>query len=373
MPVVQTKGPVRVGVVGVGNISAIYLKNLKAFDGVDPVAVADLDPARAEARAEEFGIPRATTPDALLADPEIEIVVNLTVPAAHASVAQAAVEAGKSVYNEKPLTITREDAARLLATAKERGVRVGGAPDTFLGGGLQTCRALIDAGEIGEPVAATAFMLGHGPEGWHPDPAFFYQTGGGPLFDMGPYYLTALVAMLGPVRRVAGSARASFAERTIGSQPKAGQTIAVEVPTHLAAVLDFAGGPIATLVTSFDVWASETPLLEIYGATGTLSLPDPNTFGGPVRLRRSGSETWEDVPIAHGYAENARGIGVLDLARAIRLGRPARASGELAAHVLDLMHAVHDASDTGRAVEPATTCDRPAALPVGLAWGAWDE
>ena len=367
----MTNEAVRVGIIGCGNISAIYLQNLGEFTGVEVVAVADMVAERAAARAAEYGVPKSSTPAELLADPDVELVLNLTIPAAHGEVALAAVAAGKSVYNEKPLAITREDAARLIAEATTKGVRVGCAPDTFLGGGLQTCRAIIDAGTIGDPVAATAFMLGHGPESWHPDPEFFYHVGGGPMFDMGPYYLTALVSLLGPVRRVTGSARASFAERTIGSKAKAGQKIQVEIPTHIAGVLDFAAGPIGTIVTSFDVWSHETPRLEIYGSKGSLSLPDPNTFGGPVRVSIGGSDTWNEVPIAHGYAENSRGIGVLDLARGLRLGRPHRASGELAAHVLDLMHAIHDASRDGRHVEPSTTCECPAALPAGLGWGEW--
>ncbi|CAA9560338.1 MAG: Dehydrogenase [uncultured Thermomicrobiales bacterium] len=364
---------VGIGLVGCGFISEIYLKNLATYDGVEVVACADAMPERARARAEQFGIAKAVPVPELLADPAVDLVLNLTIPVAHAEVALAAVAAGKSVYGEKPLTIAREDGRRLLDEAGARGVRVGSAPDTFLGAGLQTCRALLDGGAIGEPVAATAFMLGHGPEGWHPDPAFYYQVGGGPLFDMGPYYLTALVSMLGPVRRVTGSARASFPERTIGSQPKAGEKIPVEVATHVAAVLDFAGGTVATLVTSFDVWASEAPKLELYGAAGSMSLPDPNTFGGPVRLRSAGEEGWTDVPVTRPYAANSRGVGPADMAIALRAGRPHRASGELAFHVLDVMHAIEEASASGRHVEITSTCERPAPLPAGLAEGELDR
>jgi predicted dehydrogenase len=269
------------------------------------------------------------------------------------------------VYNEKPLAIERADARRMLDLAALNGLRVGCAPDTFLGAGLQTCRKLLDDGAIGEPVAATAFMLGHGPEGWHPNPDFFYQYGAGPMFDMGPYYLTALIAMLGPVRRVTGSARISFPERTISSQPHHGEKIAVNTPTHISGVLDFASGPVATLVTSFDVWHAQVPRIEIYGSLGTLSLPDPNTFGGPVRLRLAGDEHWREVPLTHAHAENSRGIGVADMAYGLRDGRPHRASGDLAFHVLDLMHAFHDASHEGRHIDITSVCERPAALPVG--------
>ncbi len=363
----------RIGLIGCGKISSIYLQNLGAFAGTTVVACADIDRSRAEEQAAAFGVPRACSVDQLLADPQIEIVVNLTIPQAHGPVAIAALEAGKSVYNEKPLALDRATARRLLDLARERGLRVGGAPDTFLGGGLQTCRQVLDEGRIGTPVAATAFMLGHGPEGWHPNPDFFYQPGAGPMFDMGPYYLTALVTLLGPVRRVTGATRISFPERTIGSQPLAGQTITVNVPTHVTGLLDFAGGPIATVVTSFDVWSHNTPRLEIYGSEGTLSLPDPNTFGGPVRLRGAKEREWTDVPLTHGNTGNSRGLGVVDLAAAIRTERPQRASGDLAFHVLDIMHAVHDASREGRHVTLESSVSRPAPLPAGLPNGTIED
>ena len=229
-------------------------------------------------------VPQACSVDELLSDPRIQIVVNLTPPAVHAGVAMAVLLAGKSVYNEKPLALTCEDAHKMIEMATSGGLRIGCAPDTILGAGLQTCRKLIDDGAIGLPIAATAFMLCHGHESWHPDPEFYYQVGGGPMFDMGPYYLTALVSLLGPVSRVSGSDRASFSERVIGSSPKKGQKIKVEVPTHVTGLLDFANGAMGTIITSFDVWSHTLPHLEIYGSEGTLSLPDPNTFGGPVRL-----------------------------------------------------------------------------------------
>ncbi|HEY7031640.1 MAG TPA: Gfo/Idh/MocA family oxidoreductase [Thermomicrobiales bacterium] len=353
---------VRVGLVGCGVISGIYLENARRFPILDVVACADLVPERARAKAAEYGVPRVCSVADLLADPEIELVLNLTIPVAHAEIAFAAVGAGKSVYNEKPLTIELEDGRRLVDLAAAKGVRIGCAPDTFLGAGLQSCRKLIDEGAIGEPVAATASMLCHGHESWHPDPAFYYQPGGGPLFDMGPYYLTALVSLLGSVRRVTGSVRASFAQRTIASKQRAGETIDVRVPTHTAAVLDFAGGPIATFVASFDVWARESRI-EIYGSEGTLAVPDPNTFGGPVLLRRAANDDWEDVPLSRDYADNSRGLGVADMAVAIREGRPHRASGDLALHVLETMHAVHDAAANGRHVALTSHVERPAPLP----------
>jgi predicted dehydrogenase len=260
----------------------------------------------------------------------------------------------------------------MLDLAASRGLRVGGAPDTFLGAGLQTCRKLIDDGWIGTPVAATAFMLGRGPENWHPNPAFFYQPGAGPMFDMGPYYLTALVALLGPVRRVTGAARISFEERVVTAGQNYGMHIPVTTPTHVAGVMEFAAGPVATLVTSFDVWGANVPRIEIYGSEGSLSVPDPNTFGGPVRVHRYDGE-WGEVPLTHGFAENSRGLGVADMATAMRSGRPHRASGELAYHVLDLMHAFHDAAREGRHIELASTAARPAPFPLGLTERAVDS
>ena len=362
----------KVGVVGCGNISGIYFKNGKWLESIEIVACADLVPERARAKAAEFGIPRSCTVEELLADPEIEIVINLTIPIAHAEVALAALEAGKCVYNEKPLAITRADGRKMLDLAKSKGLLVGGAPDTFMGGGLQTCRKLIADGAIGEPVAVSAFMLCHGHESWHPDPEFYYKVGGGPMFDMGPYYVTALVSLIGPIRRVTGSARITFPERTITSQPKNGTKINVDVPTHVAGVMDFANGAVGTLVTSFDVWSHRMPNIEIYGTEGSLGVPDPNSFGGPVLLRKPGDKDWSDIPLTHIYAENSRGLGVADMAYALRSGRPARASGELAYHVLDVMHAFHDASRDGRHVE-LTSGYRPAPLPVGLEHGKLDE
>ncbi len=364
---------VKVGVMGCGNISPIYFKNSKKLDILDFVACADLIPERAEARAREFDIPKACTPAELLADPEIEVVLNITIPNAHAEVAFRAIEAGKCVYNEKPLTIAREDGQKLLRMAGEKGLLVGGAPDTFLGGGIQTCRKLIDDGWIGEPVAATAFMTCHGHESWHPDPEFYYKAGGGPMFDMGPYYLTALVNLIGPVRRVSGSTRITFSERTITSAKKYGAKIEVEVPTHVVGLLDFANGAIGTIMTSFDVWSANLPRIEIYGSAGSLSVPDPNTFGGPVLVRRAGAQVWSEAPLAFGYVENSRGLGLADLCYALRSGRRHRANESLTYHVLDVMHAIHDASNDGRHVMVESTCERPAPLPMGLMPGFLDE
>ncbi|MCB9101279.1 MAG: Gfo/Idh/MocA family oxidoreductase [Anaerolineales bacterium] len=364
--------PIQVGIIGCGNISDIYLKNGQKFEILDIVAVADLDFERAAAKAKLFDL-QAYTPADLLADPALELVINLTIPAAHYEVSRAIIDSGKSVYSEKPLATQLDDGRQLLAAAQAKGVRVGCAPDTFLGGGLQTCRKLIDDGAIGQPVAATAFMMSHGPEGWHPNPDFFYQPGAGPLFDMGPYYLTTLAAMLGPIRRVTGSARISFPERIIGSGPRKGQPIQVNTPTHVAGLLDFASGAVGTLITSFDVWGSQLPRLEIYGSEGTLALPDPNTFAGPVFLRQAGQTEWREIKLTHSYTENSRGLGVADLAYALRSNRPHRANGTMALHVLEAMQAFLDASQSGCHVELVSRCEQPAALPAGLPVGVLDE
>jgi predicted dehydrogenase len=355
--------PVPVGVIGCGNISGAYMRMLKTLPAVTVVACADALPAAATAFAEQHGVAQALSVAELLAHPAIEIVLNLTTPQAHGEIALAALAAGKSVYNEKPLALTRAEGRQMLALAAQKNLRVGGAPDTFLGGGLQTCRELIDAGAIGIPVAATAFMMSRGHEHWHPNPAFYYKSGGGPMFDMGPYYLTALVSLLGPVRRVSGSTRITRPQRTVTSQPRYGEVIDVEVPTHVAGLLDFVAGPVATIITTFDVLASQLPWIEIYGTGGTLSVPDPNTFSGPVRLRTGGDEAWQEIPVTRPYTDNSRGLGLADMAEGIRTGQAHRANGELAYHVLDIMHAIHDASAEDRHIQLESSCERPAAMP----------
>ncbi len=381
--------PVGIGIIGAGVISDIYLTNLTSrFPNVRVVAIADMIVERAQARAEKYGV-EALTVDDLLRRDDVELVVNLTIPLAHFPVAKQVVEAGKSVYNEKPLTESRDQGRDLLALAAERGVLVGGAPDTFLGGGLQTARQLIDDGVIGLPIAATAVMYSHGHESWHPDPAFYYQPGAGPMLDMGPYYITALVSLLGPVARVASIAGISFPERTITSEPKTGEVISVNTPTHIAATMEFETGAIGTITTSFDVYDTQHSGLMIYGTEGTLRLPDPNTFGGtiellqpaafkakrdPLSVGRTPDDTtdpnqvdrpqWEPVPLTHGFTDNSRGLGVADLARALRTGTPARASGELAFHVLEVMHATLESSEQGQHIAIESTVARPAALPA---------
>jgi predicted dehydrogenase len=363
----------RVGVVGCGAISGIYMKNChQFFRNLEVVACADLVRGKAEACAKEYGVAQVLAVEDLLASPDVDIVLNLTVPKAHAAISLGALQAGKHVHSEKPLATCLEDGRRVVREAKKRKLRIGYAPDTFLGAGIQTCRKLIDDGWIGRPVAATAFMQCHGHESWHPSPEFYYEVGGGPMLDMGPYYLTALVNLVGPVRRVTGSTRATFPTRTITSQPKYGKVVKVETPTHIAGVVDFANGAVGTIVTSFDIWGHHLPCIEIHGTEGSMQVPDPNCFGGEILVRRQGAKEWQAVPHSHIYAENSRGIGVADMANAIAAKRPHRASGDLAFHVLDVMLAFQDASESGRHVEIESTCTRPAPLPLGLRAGELD-
>lgn len=365
--------PIRVGIIGAGNVSSQYLNAAKFFSAFEIAAIADLELERAQTRATEYGVAKALTVDQLLADPEVALVINLTIPSVHAAVSKQVLEAGKAVYSEKPLGTLREAAKEVIDLAAARGLRVGCAPDTFLGAGLQSARKALDDGLIGEPVGAAAFMMSRGMEMWHPDPAFFYQPGAGPLFDVGVYYVTALVHLLGPVAKVAGTAKTSFAERLVTSQPNPGTRIPVTTPTHISALLSFETGAVATLMTSFDVWASELPRIEIYGGEGTLSVADPNTFGGPLRLKRAGDESWTDLPLTHGYTENSRGLGVADMAHALSSGRAHRAGGELAYHVLDIMQSTLEAAEQERTVVLTSRTDRPAALPTGLTEGILDD
>ncbi|UCM91089.1 Gfo/Idh/MocA family protein [Streptomyces marincola] len=358
--------PLRVGVVGAGVISGAYLDHLDEHGrdaGLALTAVADLDPARAaKAAAGRPGV-RARTPAELYAADDVDVVLNLTIPAAHADVAHAAVAAGKHVYNEKPLALDRATGAGILAAARAAGVRVGCAPDTVLGRGVQTARAAVAQGRVGRPVAATAFFTTPGHEAWHAEPEFYYRPGGGPLFDMGPYYLTALVHLLGPVTAVIGAASRPAERRTIGSGPRAGATFPVEVDTHVTGVLTHASGALTTLLMSFDTHAAHLPRIEVHGTGGSLSVPDPNGFDGPVALHAAGSGRWQELPHTHGYLGAGRGTGLADMAQALRTGAAHRASGELALHVLDTMQALMESAAEGRRIEVGTVCDVPALVP----------
>ncbi|MFC4403057.1 Gfo/Idh/MocA family protein [Gracilibacillus xinjiangensis] len=355
-----------VGIIGCGNISKIYLENASRFDNYRIQAVSDIVLERAQARAEEFDIPKAYSTEDLLKDPTIDIVINLTIPAVHKEIAMSALENGKHVYGEKPLAVTREEGKEILDFAQEKGLYVGNAPDTFLGAGIQTCKRLIEDGLIGEPISATAFMMIPGHERWHPDPAFYYQAGGGPMFDMGPYYLTALIALMGPVKRVTGSAQTTYQERTITSKEKYGEKIRVEVPTQINGVLDFKNGAVGSIITSFDTWHHRLPHIEIYGTKGSIAVPDPNTFGGPVYLRKKDDKEWQEIAFTHGFANNSRGLGVAEMADAILSKRKARTDGELAYHVLDIMHGIHDASMNEKHYYTKSTCTQPESLPIGI-------
>lgn len=354
-------GPVGVAIVGCGTISHEYLRNLTSFPDVRLVACADLDLDRAAAVAREHGVPVADTAEAVLARPDVDLVVNLTIPAVHAEVSLAAVQAGKHVYSEKPLALDPAGAEKVLAEAARAGVRVGGAPDTFLGPGWQAVYRLVADGAIGTPLSAIALLQSPGPEGWHPSPEFLFQPGAGPLFDMGPYYLTALAALFGPVARVSGVARAGKSERVIGSGPRAGTRFPVETPTHVSAQLEFAGGSVATLVFSFDSPLRRADFVEITGSDATLSAPNPNGFGGTTRIHRADATEWSTV--ADTTPGPTRGLGVVDLIRAIRADTPHRASGDLARHVVDVMSAVLDSADRGEFVTVTSTFSVTSTLP----------
>lgn len=355
--------PVQTGVLGCGTISDAYLDRNDRFDVYDIVACADIDTERAEEAAEEYGL-QAYDPDGMLADDDVELVVNLTPPSVHLETCLDVLNAGKHVYVEKPLAASSEDGREIIETAAQRGLLVGSAPDTFLGAGMQTVRSVLDDGRVGEPVGATAVWASGGHESWHPAPDLYYQSGGGPLFDMGPYYVTALVSVLGPASRVSGSTARTHDQRTITSDPRDGETIDVEVPTHESGVVDFANGAVANVLTSFDTPGGSTfssPAFEVYGTEGTLRLPNPNHFEGPVEVHPADGES-EEVELTHEYTDG-RGAGVADLAAAVRTDWSHRTNGALANHVLEILDGVRDASETGSHVPIETSIERPEPLP----------
>jgi predicted dehydrogenase len=363
--------PLRVGVVGAGNISGQYSACLARLPQLQVTAVCDLNTTRAEALAAQHDGTRVVALPALLDADDVDLVLVLTLPATHAEVALAALAAGKHVYVEKPLAMSVAEGREVVKAAAAAGLRVGCAPDTVLGTGVQTARAVVDAGRIGAPHTATAFMTTPGHERWHPDPEFYYRPGGGPLLDMGPYYLTSLVQLLGPVVRVVGASARPSATRTIGRGPRAGESFDVTVDSTVTGILQHDSGALSTLIMSFDIWAARLPRIEVHGTGGSLAVPDPNTFAGPVELYSAAApdEGWVDVGSTAGYPEAGRGYGVADLALAIVEDRPHRADGELALHVLDIMESVQRAADTGTSVGLTTTCERPAPVEgvVGLA------
>jgi len=359
-----------VGIIGTGNIAPAYIEGCAPFDIIKITACADILVDRAETFAAEHGL-TACSVDDLLARDDIDIVVNLTIPKAHAEVSLQIISAGKHTYSEKSLAVTREDGAKIIKAAKAAGLRMGCAPDTFLGGGLQTARKAIDDGLIGAPVAATAVFMSHGPESWHPNAGIFFQKGAGPLFDMGPYYLTALVHLMGPVARVSASARMTFPERIATSEALMGARLPVEVNTHIAGTLEFASGAIASVITSFDIWGHHLPNMEIHGEDASMSVGDPNFFHGTNHVLKGGTQEWVEIPHSH-TINIGRGAGVADMAYAIQSGRSHRVSGDLAFHVLDIMCALEESAAQGRRIALQSTVEQPQALPVSLADGELD-
>ena len=349
----------KIGMIGCGVISRQYLDSFDKLPDVQLVAVADLDPARAAAAAEGREGVRVLTVDELIEDAEVDTILNLTIPAAHAEVDLRAIAAGKNVYSEKPFAVTTKEGAEVLAAAQTAGVLVGSAPDTVLGTGTQTARVAIDEGVIGMPTAAMATMVCPGHERWHPQPDFYYVPGGGPLLDMGPYYIHALVTLLGPVSAVIGAASRPHETRTIGSGPRAGEVIPVSTDTHVTGVLVHESGVLSTLVMSFDAVATSAHPIEVHGTQGTLAVPDPNHFDGEVTVRRLAGEGWEPLPVRGGYVDAGRGVGLQDMA--VR-GRELRASGELGQHVLEVMNAVLESAHGGSRLEIASTVSRPEAV-----------
>lgn len=349
----------KIGIVGIGAISGIYLKNItQTFKNIEIIGVCDLIRERAEKAVAEYNIPKLYNDmHELFADPEVDIVLNLTRPYEHYEVTKAALMAGKPVYSEKPLGASLEEGEKLVALAKEKGLWIAGAPDTYMGAGIQTCRRLIDSGAIGSIVGASAFMVLHGHESWHPDPAFYYQYGGGPMMDMGPYYVTALVNLIGGVRSVCGKVRTTFPTRTITSQPHAGEVVKVEVPTTIYGVMEFDNGAVGSILTSFDIHSAHLPIIEIYGSEGTIWIPDPNTFGGPVRLRKAGQEEVE-IPLEFPYDENSRALGLSEMANALEEGREPRTSYNQTLHVLEIMTGFARSCETGKAIELSTKYTR---------------
>jgi predicted dehydrogenase len=354
-------GPVGIGIIGAGTISTTYIENVAAFADTRLLAIGDLRPEVARAKATAHGIATAGDAGVVLDHPDVEIVVNLTIPAAHGEVALRAIAAGKHVWNEKPLALDRAGGRAILDAAAAAGLRVGCAPDTFLGSGLQAARRLIEAEAIGAPLSALALLQSPGPDAWHPNPAFLFQAGGGPLFDLGPYYLTALVQTFGAVSSVAAAASTARDRRTIGAGPRAGEVFEVTVPSHVGALLHFAGGQSAQAIFSFDSALPRT-LLEVTGRDATMILPDPNDFDGDVQIRRRGGEATETIERT--VARSSRGTGVLDMARAIRANRPHRADGALAFHVLDVMTAIGESAESGEVVLVASTVRSAEPLPA---------
>jgi predicted dehydrogenase len=361
-----------IGIIGCGNISAAYLRLAPLFRGLSVRAVADVNMEAAKARAAEFGT-RAQSVDDLLANPEVHVVINLTIPDAHYGVTKRILEAGKHAYSEKPLVLTLEQGVTLRDLAAAKGLAVGCAPDTFLGGAHQQARAILDEGRIGTITAGCAAVLNHGMEHWHPNPDFFFLPGAGPMLDLGPYYVANLINLLGPVRRVGALTSSAEAERTISNGPRNGEKVPVKTPTNIHALLEFHSGATITLSTSWDVWHHKRNHFELYGSEGTLYVPDPNFFGGPLEVAGRDGQAAAVAPWDHPFGRvnqhhngrdlaNWRTAGLADMVAALREGRDARCSLDRALHGVDVMTACLTSGETGQFVTLSTTCTRPAAL-----------
>ena len=359
-----------VGIIGCGNISGAYLRLASMFKHIEMRAVADMNIETAEARAAEYGVSARRVEDLLVSD-DIDIIVNLTIPDAHFAVTKSILEAGKHAYTEKPLVLALEDAKTLRDIADAGGLRVGSAPDTFLGGSHQQARAIIDAGDIGEIVAGSCHVMSHGMEHWHPNPDFFFKPGAGPVLDIGPYYVTNLIQLIGPVKRVVALTSSASDTRTILSEPRKGEVIPVETPTNIHALLEFVNGATITMSTSWDVWAHSHPNTELYGTDGSIFVPDPNFFGGKLEVSGRGSETLEVSAWDHPFGvvnevdddrANYRCAGLADMAAGIQQNRPHRCSLELAVHAVDVMTSILKSGEQGAFVEMSTTCERPEPL-----------
>jgi predicted dehydrogenase len=363
-----------VGIIGCGNISTTYFSLAPLFKGLKILACADLNRNAAELKAEEYGVKAQSIPE-LLANSEIDVIVNLTIPAAHFSVSKAILEAGKHVYSEKPLVLTLEEGEELRKVAAEKKLSVGCAPDTFLGGSHQLARKYIDEGRVGRITSGTCHVMSPGMEMWHPNPGFFFVAGGGPILDLGPYYIANLINLLGPVKRVAALTSMANKTRTITSQPLAGQTIPVETATNIHALLEFGSGATITLSASWDVWSHRHANMELYGTEGSLYVPDPNFFGGVVEASGQNKDIeplddWEhpfgianqDSP--QGPRANYRTAGLADMAMALIEGRDARCSLERALHGIDVMTSILKSGEEGRFIDMTTTCTQPAALGI---------
>ena len=357
-----------IGLIGCGNISTTYLDLAPLFKAVEIRSVTDLNTDLAAEKAATYGV-RAESLDEMLAADDIDMVVNLTIPEAHYATSKQALEAGKHVYSEKPFVLTLEEGKELKALAEAKGVRLGSSPDTFLGGSHQQARAALDAGDIGRVVSGTCHVMSHGMEHWHPNPDFFFRPGGGPVLDLGPYYLTNLVQLLGPVARVHAASDTPFKTRTIGNGPRDGEDVPVTTPTTFHAILQFASGAIVTLGASWDVWAHRHDHMELYGTDGSMFLPDPNFFGGVVKQAGPDGEVKEMAMTDHPFfvdnqpgQANYRTAGAADMAQAVLDGRAHRCNGDMALHVVDVMTGILKAGEAGQAVDMTTTCDRPEPL-----------